>query len=113
MTNIKASKFFYIDSKQKSTIEAQEITTTGGFLEVEIKFDWKKTIQSGRNLQIKSTVNGSGTAQGTCDEIIYSKQLIDDRDNKELYFNLTDSPKVTFDRGFRIQRISPETITED
>lgn len=40
MTNVTATRFYYIDSKQKATIQAQEITISGGVLEVDLKFNW-------------------------------------------------------------------------
>lgn len=50
---------------------------------------------------------------GLSDEIIFSKGLIDDRQNKDLYFNLTEYQNLTFNGGFRVVRVTPETVTDD
>ena len=60
-----------MDSKQKATFRGEDVIfIDGGYLEVDMTFDWKKTFMTPKN--------GSGAVSGLSDELTLGKKLVID-----------------------------------
>jgi hypothetical protein len=101
--------FYYRDSKQQAEIAGNDtIIITGGRLEADLTFEWKKT-----SLVLNRT--GTGAAFGLSNVITFAKQAVVIEEGSFFSYELLDSEDVAWSSGevFSLTRIDPTTTTDE
>lgn len=102
--------FYYRDSKQRAEITGNDtIIISGGFLEVDLTFDWQRT-----SLTLNRT--GTGAAFGLSDNITFAKSAVIIEQGNFFSFELIDWEDVTWSNGevFKLTKVdAPTVVTEE
>lgn len=101
--------FFYRDSKQRAQINGNDtVIITGGQLEADITFEWKRT-----SLVLNRT--GSGAAFGLSNVITFVKRAVVVEEGSFFSFELADYEDVNWNSGdvFSLTRVDPATVTDE
>lgn len=101
--------FYYRDSKQRAEITGNDtIIITGGRLEADLVFDWKRT-----SAVLNRT--GSGAAFGLSDSISFVKQAVVVEEGSFYSYELYQAEDVMWSDPavFNLTRLDPPTATEE